>query len=323
MRVGFYIKYPTGSLARSKGNVVGDELYAESLCRALLRSTSVKDAAVYGPNQRPSSRLDVMVYMNDSAPEHSMARLHMLYLQNAYGEGCDKKLRELHARPYDGYAFISHRLLELHRSSGRAGIFLPFGVDLDLFSPRSKQERYSFDVAYVGSDIKGEQRTNSYLLPATKFHFGLYGNWPSPDQGLRGFVRSLGRIPEYKRTFHQISRGKIPQADVPVLYSSAAINLNCTAQDCVDWDVITLRTLEVLACRGFLITDKVPVAMRTMEGCMVFTEGDRELTEQLSHYITHPEERAAIADKGYAYVKASASVDSRAKELSAYLESLS
>jgi spore maturation protein CgeB len=185
---------------------------------------------------------------------------------------------------------------------------------------------YSFDVAYVGNDIKGETRSSRFLLPAQDFNFGLFGNWQNPQLSLRRrlmFWKPHEKIPTYRQVFFSQSKGKIPQDDVPVLYSSTKINLNCTHQDCVDWDVITLRTFEVLACRGFLITDKVPVAEKTMQGCMVFTEGDKDLKDKIRYYLENETERLKIAQKGYEYTTRFATLEMRMKELVSYLESLS
>ena len=119
-----------------------------------------------------------------------------------------------------------------------------------------------------------------------------------------------------------MSRGKIPQEKVPILYSSTKINLNCTAQDCVDWDVITLRAFEVLACRGFLITDKVPIAEKAMQGCIVFTDGGDDLKEKIEYYLSNEKEREKIADRGYEYVLKNATIDSRMNELFNYLSQM-
>ena len=105
-----------------------------------------------------------------------------------------------------------------------------------------------------------------------------------------------------------------------MLYSSSKINLNCTQQTCIDWDVITLRTFEVLACRGFLISDIVPSARETMQGCMVFTTGGRDLTEKIRYYLDHEDERLAIAQRGYEFVRNSATIDVRARELVGFLK---
>ncbi len=325
MKIGFYLKWPRGISGRKGCNVIGDELFAEAMCRELSRPGSEHSAAVYAPNLLPSGKLDVMIYLNDTPPLKKLAENHVLYMQNAFGGGSDVMLERLRAFSYDGYAFISNKLLEIHKSRGFGGIFLPFGVDNSFFYPREYRQDYDFDVAYVGNDIKGTERTIRYLLPACDFRFGLFGNWQDPEPSLKRrcmFWRPPEEIPAYKRDFFRLSRGKIPQESVPALYSSARINLNCTHQDCVDWDVITLRTFEVLACRGFLITDRVPVAEKTMQGCMVFTDGGKDLSDKIRYYLEHTEEREKIAKSGYDYTIRHATLAMRMKELITYLEGI-
>jgi len=325
MKLGFYSKWPKGVSGTNGWNFIGDELYAESMCHALLKTESVDSVDVYAPNYLPKEKLDVMIYLNDTPPQSNLAKKHMAYMQNAYGDGSDKSLEKFHKENYDGYAFISNRLLSIHQEAGFQGLFLPFGVNMDLFYPREKDNRYFFDVAYIGNDIKGEFRTNKYLLPAAQFGFGLFGNWMNPRRSLKQrlqFWKRYPPVPDYRKIFYKISRGKIPQDDVPILYSSAKINLNCTAQDCVDWDVITLRTFEVLACQGFLITDKVPTAEKTMQDCMVFTDGDTDLSQKIEYYRDHDKEREKIAKKGYEFTIQHASLDSRMRELLSYINEI-
>jgi len=313
LKIGLYVRWPKGSL-NSRGNVVGDELHAEAMVRALRKFPEIRECALYAPNYLPAKTLDVMIYLNDTPPEERWARKHVLYMQNAFGEGSDKVLDSFRKMNYDGYAFISQALLDIHRKAGYPGIFLPFGVDTSLFQPRPPEERYAFEVSYVGNDIKGEERSNLYLLPATHFRFGLFGNWRTQ--------KLFWRNRPYQRVFAKISRGKIPQEDVPKLYSSTLINLNCTAQDCVDWDVITLRAFEVLACRGFLITDRVPAAERELKDCVVFTDGGPDLEEKIAHYLKWPEERERIARNGYEYAIRFATIESRMATLLDYLKGL-
>ncbi|MBI3583576.1 MAG: glycosyltransferase [Nitrospinae bacterium] len=302
-------------------NVLGDELYGESISRALSKIEDVEIAELYAPNYQPKGRLDVMIYLNDTEPNQEWADRHVLYMQNAYGKGSDIVLKDLRNRDYDGYAFVSKKLLDIHIKDGYAGIFLPFGVDTDVFYPREKEKGYCFDVAYVGSNIKGRERTERYLLPAEQFNFGLFGNWSLPERSFFQKIKFWERdeIPNYQRVLARLSRGKIPQDKVPILYSSAKINLNFTAQDCVDWDVITLRTFEVLACRGFLISDKVRVAEEAMKGYMIFTEGREDLSEKIEYYLSDENEREKISQRGYEYAIKHASVKSRTAELFDYL----
>lgn len=320
MKIGFYIKWNKHS-SHSEANVIGDELFGESLCRALKKLPEVSDAQLYAPNYTPDDLLDVMVYLNDTEPNSKWAKKHILYFQNSYGDKMEEMLTKFQKVSYDGYIFFSKRLFEMHQASGYKGLFLPFGVDLNIFYPREKEDAYIFEVAYVGNDIKGVNRTMRYLYPAVKYNFGLFGNWKISRARFR-FWRNFKKLPPYKRIFEKLSRGKISQEKIPVLYSNAKINFNCTTQACVDWDIVTLRTYEILACKGFLISDRVPAAEKELDGCVVFTDGENDLIEKIGYYLKNKEERERIAQKGYEYVVKYASIEARARELYEYIRSL-
>jgi len=320
IKIGFLLKWKLGSLGSKSGNVLGDELYALSLANALLKLSPEVDAQVYAPNRLPKSRLDVMVYMNDNELHEGVAEKSVLYLQNGYGEGSDHKLNRLRKRGYHGYAFISQKLLEMHLADGYQGIYLPFGVDINIFYPRPREAEFAFDVAYVGNDIKGTFRSEAYLEPAADFNFGLFGNWQTQRARLR--IWKNWQLPRYKKRFAQLSRGKIPQEKVPILYSSSRINLNCTIQDCVDWDVITLRTLEVLACDGFLISDRVPSAERLFGDYICFTDGHEDLSKKIRYYLMHINKSQQMARRGGEFVRQNFSIESIARKLLNYVEEI-
>lgn len=335
MHVGFFLKWQKDLPTNGPLNIIGDELYAKSMVKILSRLPIVSSVALYAPNCIPKKKLDVMIYLNENEPNPTWAKKNVVYMQNAYGEGSLRWLKRFQERKYDGYAFISHKLLTLHKKNGFHGLYLPFGVDPTLFYPRKAEKKFSFDVSYVGNDIKGIERSTLYLLPAAKFNFGLFGNWDiynpkyakTSALGFLKYVRNTLRyslfsdtIPQYRKVFYHLSKGKIQQAKVPVLYSSSKINLNCTAKDCVDWDIVTLRSLEVLACKGFLISDRVPIAEKNMKGCMVFTDGGDDLVKKISYFCKNEKEREKIAEKGYAYVQKHATIEARMCELISYLK---
>lgn len=320
MNIGFFIRWPKDSLSAAGTNVLGDELLALSMCRELLKRPGVVSCELFAPGYSPDRRLDLMVYMNETPPMPKLARRHLRYMQNIYNVGSDKMLEDSYRFRYDGYAFVSSKLLVAHRRTGRDGLFLPFGADTHIFKPVPKEAAYAYEVAYVGNDIKGRVRAEAYLCPALEHNFGLFGNW-APTYGWK-LWKNLRPVPEYKRKFRSICKGKIPQEKVPVLYSSAATVLNCTAQDAVDWDVISHRSLEVMACGGFLISDRVPSAEKELRGCAVFTDGGEDLSDKIRYYLARPRERAVIAAKGLEYVLGNASLSARIDTLLGYIKAL-
>ncbi len=164
MDIGFYLKWPVGMQSVPGWNVIGDELYANSLCAHLKKRDIISSANIYAPNLLPDKPLDIMVYLNDTSPINEYAEKHVLYLQNIYGNNSLNILQKLRENNYDGYMFISKNLTDIHIKEGYSGLYLPFGVDTDLFYPRDPESEYKFEVCYVGNDIKGEQRTTRYLV---------------------------------------------------------------------------------------------------------------------------------------------------------------
>ena len=315
MDIGFYIIWEKNSL-KSTGNVVGDELFAESLCKSINKQYKSINAALYAPNYIPKKKLEVLIYLNESAPIEKLSRYHFLFLQNGSEENIDKTLNNI-TLEYDGYIFFSETIKNIFDEKvpdATRSLFLPFGVDLDLFYPRESDVRFDFDCAFIGNDIKGSESAMRYLFPATEFNFGLFGNWKVERHKYK-IWKNLKKLPPYKKVFESISRGKIPQDCVPVLYSSAQINLNNTIKSCIDWDVITLRTYEVLACRGFLISDSVPIAEKTLKDCLVSTEGGKDLTGKIKYYLAHSKKRQEIAQNGYDCVLKNCSIDARVGKL--------
>ena len=316
MKIGFYIKWDKHSI-NSNGNVIGDELFAESLCKSINKQFKSTIAELYAPNHLPTEKLDVIIYLNDSLPDEKFAKYHILYLQNGYEDNIKQIISRSLALEYDGYIFFSEMMKKVFDNNSndlKNSLFLPFGVDLDFFYPREKNNHFNYDCAFIGNDIKGTESAMRYLLPAAEFNFGLFGNWKIERHKYK-IWKNLKKLPPYKKVFQSISKGKIPQDCVPVLYSSAKINLNNTIRSCIDWDVITLRTYEVLACKGFLISDRVPIAEKILKDCLVFTEGGKDLTEKIKYYLAHSKKRQEIAQSGYDYVLKNCSLDARVREL--------
>lgn len=316
MNIGFYIKWDKHSINSSR-NVIGDELLAESLCKSINKQYKSIIAELFAPNHLPNKKLDVIIYLNDSPPNKKLSKYHFLYLQNGYENNIDQIINRSLALEYDGYIFFSEMMKKVFDNKAqnlKKSLFLPFGVDLDFFHPREKNKHLNYECAFIGNDIKGTESTMRYLFPAAEFNFGLFGNWQIERHKYK-IWKNLKKLPPYKKVFQSISKGKIPQECVPVLYSSAKINLNNTIRSCIDWDVITLRTYEVLACKGFLISDPVPFAEKNLKGCLVFTKGGKDLTEKIKYYLAHSKKRQEIAQNGYDYVLKNCSIDARVREL--------
>lgn len=309
MKIGFFIKWPV-EIFRQAGQIIGEAFYARAMCKELAKIPEVTSAGQYDPMTLPDTSVDVMIYMNDMLPVEGLAKKHVLYLQNGYEEGMDNVLARLRSAGYDGYAFISSNLLTLHQSQGYSGIYLPFGVDVDQFYPRVKTGIYDYDVAYAGNDIKGLERTVKYIYPAVYYNkFGLFGRWADGPS-------------IYQQTLAQKCQGMIAREELPYLYSAAKINLNFTAQDQVNWGAMTDRPFQVMACKGFVITDYIPDSEKQLAQCLVVTEGGIDLINKIDYYLTKPREREEIAACGYQYVLNYATMQARVQTLYRYLREI-
>lgn len=308
MKIGFYIKWDIADMYQN-GWIIGDSYYFKSVCNELSKLPGVEFARVYDLVTRPDTQLDVMIYVNDTEPVPDLARKNILYLQNGFDEGMDTVLERLRSAGYDGYVFVSKKLLTLHESQGYHGIYLPFGVDLTKFYPRETDISSNYDVVFVGNDIKGFDRTLRYLAPMLNYNYALFGMWPDGDSF-------------YQKVFSRVCKGRLDYDKVPFLYSNAKISLNFTSPDQVNWGAMTDRPLQIMACKGFLISDYVPGFEDELQGCMVVTTGGLDLINKIDYYLSRTKERQEIAENGYQYVIKQASLQDRVRKLYSYLQAI-
>lgn len=130
------------------------------------------------------------------------------------------------------------------------------------------------------------------------------------------------KAPEYINTLSRCCRGHIEQEDLPALYSSSKITINVTHEDNLRWGVITSRVWEILACRGFLITDTNANTETLLAGKAIPTTGRSDLAEKIQHYLGDEKARERIADAGYNHVVKNETIAQRMEELTHYLESV-
>ncbi|MGN0308498.1 MAG: glycosyltransferase [Lachnospiraceae bacterium] len=105
------------------------------------------------------------------------------------------------------------------------------------------------------------------------------------------------------------------RTQMPVVFNRSKINLNISLKSITSG--IPQRVLDILACGGFCLTNYQPeiAAFFQEDKELVMYSSIEELYRKLDYYLSHEEERQAIAAKGREKVKETFELELRLKEL--------
>ena len=188
--------------------------------------------------------------------------------------------RQKLARFFD-HVFIYHRNYLRHFQEHTAGHvhWNPYYVDIAFFHPNGSDR--DIDVAFVGQLHQFPERVN--------------------------LIRRLSE--RYKMNEPRF----YSQKEIPGVYSRAKIVLNLPLADDLNF-----RTFEAMSCGAMLLTRRVNNGQEVFfeEGKHYAAFGDeQELFEKVAYYISHPEERGAIAGAGLAEVQLNHRLEQRLEVL--------
>lgn len=111
-------------------------------------------------------------------------------------------------------------------------------------------------------------------------------------------------------------------SEMPKVFRASKINLNFTIPNIKSG--IPLRIWDVLGCGGFLLTNyqaEIPFFFEEGKDLVCF-DGIDDLREKTGYYLTHEEERCAIAEHGYRKVKGMHSYIERIRAMLAQIENI-
>lgn len=148
----------------------------------------------------------------------------------------------------------------------------------------SKDESLQEDILFVGV-TRGVYREIIKDVMQTDFDVSIYGmEWENfiDEKYIKGQF--------------------IPNEELYKYYSSCKILLNDHWEDMRDMDFPSNRLFDALACGTFVISDKIPSAETLFEGSIITYENAQDLNEKIGYYLTHDDERQAIAEKGKKFV---------------------
>ncbi len=112
------------------------------------------------------------------------------------------------------------------------------------------------------------------------------------------------------------NRGKIDYYnDMPYVFKTTDINLNITLRSIQRG--IPLRAMDILGCGGFLLTNYQEDMLRHFVPGedFVYYESRQDLMDKIGYYLEKDQERRAIAESGYAKVKAQHTYEQRLEEI--------
>ena len=180
------------------------------------------------------------------------------------------------------------RIAELRRAAEQAGEDCWPKLS-DPICPEAFLDRYIAAHYYLAHELACRDRVRVLNALAEHFDTRVFTNSPAGDCGLSGKVKVLEGVSTYR--------------GMPNVFSHCAINLQPTLRSIETG--LSQRVFDVLMCGGFLMSNYQE------ELYDHFTPGKElavyssipDLVEQCSYYLSHEEERRAVADAGCKLVR--------------------
>jgi spore maturation protein CgeB len=274
-------------------NVQGDELVARLWAKNLIEDSRVTSVHLNGRDKYDVSIcFSPMLKCTDG--------LKILYLQNIFPKpnfiGTEEIFHQV-KKDYHDYIFPSEGVKNSCRSEG---LVCQFATDPAIFYSRDIQKKFQHKACFVGNNIRDKETTNRYLLCASDHGLVIYGN-------LAGWN-------------HPNCAGKISIDDECSLYSSSKTCLNVHLKEHLEYGSFNFRIFNILACGGFIISDKSSYLEKEFSDCMVFTEGYQDLIEKINYYSENQEKTIPFRNKGRIKVLENHTFKNRMSNLLDWLE---
>ena len=150
---------------------------------------------------------------------------------------------------------------------------------------------------FIARKLTAIERTEMLDALSKKYNVSLY----TPEETKNLSVKNMGSV-EYGKEFAKAVKG-------------AKINLNITLRSIVTG--IPLRAFDIMGCGGFLLTNYQADFLEYFEPDVdfVYFESEEDLFEKTGYYLSHNDERNAIAESGYRKVREYHNYDIRVKEM--------
>lgn len=270
-------------------NIQGDELVARSWAKYLAQDPRVSSVDMNGLR----TNYDVSISFSPLI-DVPMYGYKILYLQNVFPKPAwpgTVEMYQQHRYRYDNFIFPSDKLRDMCGD----GLVCQFAVDPELFYPKKTNSYLNHNLCFVGNNIRDQETSHKFLLCAKDRGLVIYGNpmgWNST-----------------------LCRGKISIEDEATLYSSSKICLNAHLSEHLDYGSYNFRIFNILACKGFIISDKSKFLEDEFRDCMEFTDGDKDLLNKIDYYLQNPEQTTKYRERGYEHVMSKHTFKHRIQDL--------
>lgn len=263
------------SISNNGANVQGDELVARLWAKYLLKRPEVSCVTL-----NDTDRCDINISFSPLIDNSiKRANLNILYLQNVFPKPAWPGTIEMfhqHKHRYDAFIFPSEGLKQACEHSG---LVCQFAVDHDIFYPDTYDPKLDFNTCFVGNNIRNPQVTQSYILSAEKYGLAIFGNPKSWN--------------------NNNCYGKISIEDERKLYSSSKICLNAHLEEHLLYGSFNFRIFNILACKGFILSDKSAYLENEFKDCVVFVDSQEDLCNKIEYYLNNPQLTTSYRKNGY------------------------
>lgn len=165
-------------------------------------------------------------------------------------------------------------------SQNRPAVFVPQFTNPERFKPAARDKDKTYPVLFVGSNHSGFGRKS--------VDFALMANAP---------LSVYGKFWERSLTPETLKGKYISNNELHHYYANADIVLNDHRADMIFFGFISNRIYDVTASGGFVLTDYMPEIIEAYGESIATYKNYEEFQEKLAYYLTHPEERKAMAAK--------------------------
>lgn len=221
---------------------------------------------------------------------------------------------QAYAPLYDVFAVIQKEpfLTQLAAIGQENAVYLPMAADPEIHRPLdlSPAERRTWGaaVSFMGAGYPNRRLAFRHLLG---YGLRIWGTEWEGDPALAPHVQMAGR--------------RLSTEECVAVFNATDVNLNLhssvSARDLVPaGDFVNPRTFELAACGAFQLVDRRELLPGLFAEDELATFGSmEELKALLDHYLAHPEERRALAERARARVLAEHSYERRMSDLLSFV----